>query len=190
MQIHDILGNIYSMPEDSVQKLVAKMKKLSFVKGDRILQAGKVERNIFFVEKGIVRAYLPLDGKDITFWIGMEGAAVVSLKSYVCNEPGYETVECVEDTVVYVLQREVLDELFGQDIYIANWGRRFAENEFLQAEEKFLPLLFTNATQRYEMLLKRQPYLLQCIPLEHLASYLGITPVSLSRIRAVVAGKR
>ena len=80
MQIHDILGNIYSMPEDSVQKLVAKMKKLSFVKGDRILQAGKVERNIFFVEKGIVRAYLPLDGKDVTFWIGMEGATVVSLK--------------------------------------------------------------------------------------------------------------
>lgn len=116
MQIHDILGNIYSMPEDSVQKLVAKMKKLSFVKGDRILQAGKVERNIFFVEKGIVRAYLPLDGKDVTFWIGMEGAMVVSLK--------------------------------------------------------------------------RQPYLLQCIPLEHLASYLGITPVSLSRIRAAVAGKR
>lgn len=112
------------MPEDSVQKLVAKMKKCSFVKGDRILQAGKVERNIFFVEKGIVRAYLPLDGKDVTFWIGMEGATVVSLKSYVCNEPGYETVECVEDAVVYVLQREVLDELFGLDIHIANWGRR------------------------------------------------------------------
>jgi len=111
---------------------------------------------------------------------------VVSLKSYVLGAPGYETVECVEPTLLYALNRNVLTDLYQQDIHIANWGRKFAETELLQTEERFIPLLFTTAAQRYRALLEKQPHLLQRIPLEHLASYLGITPVSLSRIRAQI----
>ena len=90
----------------------------------------------------------------------------------------------MEDSVLYLLKRYTLYQLFKEDIHIANWGRKFAESEFLQTEEKLISLLFTNASERYTSLLENNPDLLQRIPLEHLASYLGITPVSLSRIRA------
>lgn len=190
MDIKNIINNIYSLPEDSIQSLLTNLTKMIYPKGSHLIEAGVVESDIFFVAQGIVRAYIPIEGRNITFWIGMEGATVVSLKSYVNNEPGYETVECMENTIIYILKRSVLESLFLQDINIANWGRKFAEMEFLQTEERFIPLLFTTAAERYEELLKKQPHLFLRIPLECLASYLGITPVSLSRIRAKVSNKQ
>ena len=105
-------------------------------------------------------------------------------KSYVNNQQGYESMELMENSVLYLLKRKDLHELFKEDIHIANWGRKFAESEFLQTGERLISLLFTTASERYMKLIQNNPELLQRIPLECLASYLGITPVSLSRIRA------
>ena len=78
-------------------------------------------------------------------------------------------VELMEDSSLYRLRRNDLDTLYREDIHIANWGRKFAESEFLRTEERLIPLLFTTASERYELLLTQ---------------HLGVTPVSLSRIRA------
>ena len=109
---------------------------------------------------------------------------MLSLNSYVSGRPGYENIQLMEDSVLYRLGHDDLFRMYEEDIHVANWGRRFAEREFLLTEERFIPLLFTTASTRYEHLLKSSPELLQRVPLEHLASWLGITPVSLSRIRA------
>ena len=175
MDIHEIINRIYRMPEASADKVVKHLSKITYPKGYHILEAGKTETNIFFIEKGIARAYIPVDGKEVTFWIGKEGSTIVSLKSYVNNQQGYESMELMENSVLYLLK---------EDIHIANWGRKFAESEFLQTEERLISLLFTTASERYMKLIQNNPELLQRIPLECLASYLGITPVSLSRIRA------
>ena len=147
------------MPEASADKVVKHLSKVTYPKGYHILEAGKTETNIFFIEKGIARAYIPVDGKEVT-------------------------MELMENSVLYLLKRKDLHELFKEDIHIANWGRKFAESEFLQTEERLISLLFTTASERYMKLIQNNPELLQRIPLECLASYLGITPVSLSRIRA------
>lgn len=180
MDILEIINSIYQIPESSMDKLIKYLSKVTYPKGFLILEAGKVETNVFFLEKGIARAYIPVDGKEITFWIGKEGATIVSLKSYVNNQQGYETMELMEDSILYVLKRSDLYELFKEDIHIANWGRKLAELEFLQTEERLIPLLFTTASERYKILLENNPDLLQRMPLECLASYLGITPVSLT----------
>ena len=184
MDILEILNRIYTMPELSATKLAERSATVSYPKGHRILRAGKTEPNVYFLRRGIARAYMPVKGRDVTFWIGQEGDAIVSLKSYVDNAPGYETVELMEDSDLYVLSRRELDGLFREDVHVANWGRKFAESEFLKTEQRLISLLFTTATERYTELIKGNPGLLQRIPLESLASYLGITPVSLSRIRA------
>ena len=187
MDIKNIINSIYPLSEDSFQTLFACMIKRTYYKGNLLVKAGKVENSIYFVEQGIVRAYVPGEDRDVTFWIGVEGTVVVSLKSYVKHESGYETVECMENSVIYSLNQTALEALFLQDIHIANWGRKLAETELLRTEERFIPFLFTTASKRYEELLKKHPYLFARIPLEHLASYLGITPVSLSRIRARIS---
>lgn len=184
MDIRTIISRIHSLPESSLEKLEESLTRVDRPKGFRLTETGKVESNVFFLSEGIARAYLPVDGKEVTFWIGTEGSTLMSMKSFVNDDKGYETIELMEDSVLYMLERGQLYRLFEEDIHIANWGRKFAEKELLKTEERLIPLLFTTASERYRKLLRDNPELLLRLPLECLASYLGITPVSLSRIRA------
>lgn len=184
MDIKQIITQRYAMPESSLSRLKECLSEVSYPKGYRVLENGKIEKDIFFIKKGIVRAFTLMDGKDITFWIGKEGATIVSMKGYVNEEPGYETMELMEDSILYVLSRKKLQDLFLQDLHIANWGRRYAEMELLAAEERLISMLSVIASERYSELLKNNPDLLQRLPLGSIATYLGITQTSLSRIRA------
>lgn len=185
MERDEIISGIYGMPEKSVCTLASHMEKVCHPKGFHVFEAGKVESDVYFLSRGIARAFMQgHDGKDVTFWIGIEGDSLLSLKSYVHGRPGYETIELMEDSELFRVTRKELEELYHEDIWIANWGRKLAESELIRTEERLIPMLFMTATERYTRLLKDNPELLQRIPLECLASYLGITPVSLSRIRA------
>ncbi len=187
MEIKDIINRRHVLPEDSLALLRRSMELVHYPKGHHVLEIGKIERDVYFISKGIVRAFTLVDGKEVTFWVGKEGATIVSMMGYVRNEPGYETMELMEDSVLYVIKRDELQRLYNEDIHIANWGRRFAETELLDAEVRVITLLLATATERYRDLLDNQSDLLQRLPLGCIASYLGITQVSLSRIRASIA---
>lgn len=184
MNIRAILEGIYPLPEASMKALEERMEEVSFPKGYLLLSADKVESRVYFIKQGIVRAYSNQDGNEITFWFGTEGHAVISMKSYVEDQPGYENIELLEDCELLELKTCDLKELFAADIYIANWGRRFAEKELIKTEERLISRQFGTATERYAKLMKENPDLLKRVQLGHIASYLGITQVSLSRIRA------
>lgn len=186
MDIKEIINQRYAMPNASLDRLRQCLTEVSYPKGFCVLESGKIEMDIFFIKKGIVRAYTSVDGKEITFWVGKEGATLVSMKGYVNNEPGYETMELMEDSVLYVLERKKLKELFSEDLHIANWGRRYAEMELLATEERLISMLSAIASERYKELLEKEPDLLQRLPLGNIATYLGITQTSLSRIRAQI----
>ena len=108
------------------------------------------------------------------------------MKGYVNDEPGYETMELMEDSVLYVLKRKKLKELFSEDLHIANWGRRYAEMELLATEERLSSMLSAIASVRFKELLEIESDLLLRLPLGSFATYLGITQASLSRIRAQI----
>lgn len=159
MDIKEIINQRYAMPDASLDRLRQCLTEVSYPKGFRVL---------------------------ITFWVGKEGATIVSMKGYVNDEPGYETMELMEDSVLYVLERKKLKELFSEDLHIANWGRRYAEMELLATEERLISMLSAIASERYKELLEKEPDLLQRLPLGNIATYLGITQASLSRIRAQI----
>lgn len=187
MEIKQIIRAFYSMPEASEEMFSRHTREVSYPKGHILLSAGKIERRMYFVKKGIVRAYAPLDEAEITFWFGEEGAPVVSMESYVAGKPGYEYIELLEDCQLYELYVDDLHNLFTNDINIANWGRKFAESELIRAERRLISRQFRSAAERYKELLIDKPTLLQRVPLGHIASYLGITQVTLSRIRADIS---
>lgn len=186
MEIGVILDNIYKLPEVSKNNMIDLITEIECPKGYRLLNADRVERNIYFIKKGIVRAYIDLSGNEITFWFGREGDTVVSMKSYVNSQKGYENIELLEDGLLYKLNTCMLSDLFIKDIYIANWGRKFAEQELLKTEERLIARQLGTASDRYYELIKNNPELIQRVQLSYIASYLGITQVSLSRIRAKV----
>lgn len=181
-----IIDEIAKLPEESKILLKKQLSEVTFPKGHILLRAAKVESSIYFIKKGIVRAYANQDGNEITFWFGKEGQAVISMKSYVENLPGYEDIELLENCELVELKMSDLKRLFETDIHIANWGRRFAEKELVKTEERLISRQFRTATERYKELLKDSPDLVQRVQLGHIASYLGITQVSLSRIRAEI----
>ncbi|MCW3162218.1 Crp/Fnr family transcriptional regulator [Chryseobacterium oryctis] len=186
MNIDQIIDNIYTLPENSKNELKKHITEVFHPKGFCLMEADKVIPHIYFIKKGIVRAYASRDGNDITFWFGNEGETVVSMKSYVENKPGYENIELLEDCELYKLETNNLRKLFNEDIHIANWGRKFAERELVKTEELIISRQFKTSLDRYKDLMKDKPSLLRRVQLGHIASYLGITQVSLSRIRAEI----
>lgn len=179
-----LLDKIYLLPTLSRLALKKRIREVSYPKGHILLRANKVETDIYFIKKGIVRAYAQTPDNEITFWFGQEGDTVISMKSYVENQKGYEDVELLDNCDLYQLKIQDLHQLFNQDIYLANWGRKFAEQELIKTEERLISRQFRTASQRYSELLQTNPTLIQRVQLGHIASYLGITQVSLSRIRA------
>ena len=186
MNIDQILDKIYPLPESSKRMSKEQITEIEHPKGHILLRADKIETSIYFIKKGIVRAYANPGGNEITFWFGKEGDTIISMKSYIDNKEGYENVELLEDCELYLLKTKELQNLFEKDLYIANWGRKFAEQELIKTEERLISRQFRTATERYKELMKKNPDLLQRVQLGYIASYLGITQVSLSRIRAEI----
>jgi len=186
MNIDQIIDSIYPLPEESRSALKKSIAEVSYSKGHLLFRADKIEMNIYFIKKGIVRAYTHQEENELTYWFGKEGQTVISMRSYVEGRKGYENIELLEDSELYVLKAKDLQKLFKEDIHIANWGRKFAEQELIIMEERFISRQLRTATERYKELLNDDPGLIQRVQLGHIASYLGITQVSLSRIRAEI----
>lgn len=183
MDIDQIIDQISPLPESSKALLRAAFAEVAFPKNHILLKADKVERDIYFIKKGIVRAFAPQQDRDITFWFGEEGAPILSMRSYVEQKKGYENIELLEDCELYQLKIEDLHRLYHEHVHIANWGRKLAERELIKVEARIISSELFSATERYSELMKNAPSLIQRVPLKFIASYLGMTPVSLSRIR-------
>lgn len=186
MKLDEILDRIYTMPEASKKAMKGCFTEVSLPKGFILLSANKIEKNIYLIKKGMVRAYSDTENGQVTFWFGKEGDTVISMKSYVSNEKSYDNIELLEDCDLYCISADDINKLYSTDINIANWGRKFAETELLHVEERFISRQIKTATERYAELVSNTPYLLQRVPLGYIASYLGIIPASLSRIRAEI----
>ncbi|SEJ50016.1 cAMP-binding domain of CRP or a regulatory subunit of cAMP-dependent protein kinases [Dyadobacter sp. SG02] len=186
MEIDEILDHFHPLPSHSKEALKAQISRVQYPKGHMLVRSGRVEKMLYFIRSGIVRAYSDADRGDVTFWFGKEGDVVLSMKSYVSGQPGYEHIETLEPCDLYQMKAQDLETLFINDIHIANWGRRLIGQELIKTEERLISMQFKTAQERYLDLMSATPDLLQRVQLCHIASFLGITQVSLSRIRAEI----
>lgn len=180
------INSIYALKDVQLNLLTDKMDKVIFPKNKVLIEAGKIERSIYFIEKGVARAYLDGKDKQITFWFGREGDFLLSYNSYINGQAGYESIELLENSTLYEIKNDVLQRLFQENTALANWGRKFAELELITLEERCIASLFKSASERYQELLINSPELIQRIQLGYIASYLGVSQVTLSRIRAEI----
>ncbi len=186
MEIEQILTQISPISSISLHQLIDKIELINFPKNYSFLNADKIEKKVYFIKKGIVRAYTIDDGNELTFWFGKEGDSILSMRSYVENKTSYETIETIEDCELYEIKIADLQEFYLTNLEIANWGRKLAENELIKTEERFISRQVGTATDRYRKLLIETPSLINRVQLGYIASYLGISQVTLSRIRAEI----
>lgn len=186
MYIEEILKDFSTLSNESLQLIISKIKLVSLPKNTILMDADKVEKKVYFIKKGMARAYTIDDGNEITFWFGKEGDCILSMRSYVINKPSYETIQLLEDCELYEIEMKELFDLYLSNLEIANWGRKFAEIELINTEERFISRQIGTAKNRYEKLLSENPSLINRVQLGYIASYLGISQVTLSRIRSEI----
>ncbi len=177
------INSIYPLVTTELQLLLNAMERIEFPKNHIIIRADKVERYIYIIEKGIARAYSNNDKQQTTFWFGEETDVILSYNSYINRQPGYENIELLEDSILHRIADTRLQELYLTHIGLSNWGRKLAEIELIKTEERLINRQFKTAAERYLELINNTPSLIKRVQLGYIASYLGITQVSLSRIR-------
>ena len=152
-------------------------------KGDFFLKQGQIISSLFVIETGLVRAYYIKDNREINSWFGFENIILGSAFPVFYDKPSYENIQFLEPSTYYYLTSKDLNDLYKRFPEMNTIGRKMAEEYCVILEERIGSLQTENAEQRYHSLLKFQPDAIQRISLGHIASYLGITQETLSRIR-------
>ena len=163
----------------SMNVFVRKAKKKEI-----LISEGKICDQLFFIKKGFLRGFHYQNGKEITTWFGFENDFATSSYSFVSQKVGYETVEVIEDSILYTITYENLDSIYGRHPEFNYVGRLLTEKYYIDLMERALCLQFQTAKESYEQLVATHPHILKRASLGHIASYLGISQETLSRIRA------
>lgn len=148
-----------------------------------LLQEGDISRKMFFVEEGCLRASINSHGKDVTTQFFFEGSTVASIESFRTNRPSPISIRSVEPTTVLVLQKKDFELILNDFPEVKELLLEIAFRRFEAYSRLFTSYITQTPRQRYLTLLKGDPRIIERIPQHYIASYLGITPVSLSRIR-------
>jgi CRP-like cAMP-binding protein len=159
-------------------------EKVSFAKNELLLTQGQICRHLYFLETGALRGFYNLDGKEITHWFGFENDFVTSFHSFITGEAAVENIQLIEGGILWVISKETLTGLFNQHHEIERLVRIVYEKYYIRLEERFVNAQFKTASEWYENLLLHTPHIIERVPLGYIASYLGISQETLSRIRS------
>lgn len=172
------------LPKESANAMASVLACKKYKKGERILDEGEVCDALRFIEKGMLRQFYFKYAKDLTEHIGYEEGMVVCLESYLKQEPTRLMIESLEPTVLWEARKEDMERLSIEDPHIGTLYRRFFEQSLIDSQVKADILRFEPAHERYSRLLKRHPEILKRAPLVYIASFLQMTPETLSRVRS------
>lgn len=177
--------------EQTIKEHIEQLKKVRIKKGNFLLRQGDVCKHSFFVEEGLLKYYSIDDkGKQHILQFAPEGWFVVDRESMFFNQPSQYFIETLEDSVVTMMDEDVFAELSLQNKSFALFNNRLLHNHIRHLQNRINLLLSATAEERYLEFVKIYPDLLLRVPQTLVASYLGITPESLSRVRKDLATKR
>ncbi|OYD41666.1 hypothetical protein CHU00_10750 [Sphingobacterium cellulitidis] len=185
MEFREIANSIQPLNDDQFSLLEGITELIEVPKNHTLIYSDKTSPYIYFQKEGICRIYYHKEEKEIILGFTFPGEVLISLNSYIHQKPGYETIQTLEKSSVYRIHTLKLLALYESHTMISNWGRRLAELEALKIEERLMLRLFKSSHESYEELLKKAPNITNRIKLGYIASYLGISQVTLSRIRGI-----
>jgi CRP-like cAMP-binding protein len=148
-----------------------------------LLHEGEIATHLFFIRKGCLRMWFNKDGKDITTQFFFEGQAVASIESFMSGQPSLFTLESIEPSVIVSISKENFEMLHRVYPELKEGFQTILFQRFRNYAQLFLSRIKDTPRERYEELLTHHPEIIKRVPQHYIASYLGITPISLSRIR-------
>ncbi len=180
----EFFKSLQLLSDAELQKIVGLPKEKTLKKGEYLIQEGKICNEIVFVKSGILRSfYNNSEGSEITNCITFENEFMSAFSSFITQQPTDENIQALYDSDLLSINREELNRLYESSLTWQKVGRMLTEFQYVEIEKRIVSFQKQTAKQRYDTLLKYRSNYIKFIPLQHLASYLGITPRHLSRLR-------
>ena len=178
------LARKYStMTHDELDTLESILVPMKFTKGQTILAEGEVCRNIMYIAKGLVRQFYFKKEKEVTEHMSVEGGMIMCIESLFKEEPTKLQVEAIEPTIMYFLPKQRLEEVALHNVNIQILYRKILEESLIQSQIHADLVRFETAQDKYKRMCKLAPQVVLRAPLVYIASYLQMTPETLSRVR-------
>jgi CRP-like cAMP-binding protein len=181
------LENIFKMAglsTDGAEVLNRHVIYMEAAKGAFLIKKGQHCNHLYIIEKGLTRIFSVIKGKEITSLFARENDIVTSTHALFTKTPAIENVEVLEDALLLKIDYSLFVTLCKEHHELFNLYRYLMEKYYLALEERTLSLQFDSALERYQKLLSRDPFILQRASLTSIASFLGMSPITLSRMRA------
>lgn len=184
MAFIDYLNSVIRVSEQLKERLDDLIAIEDVKKGHSLLRTSERCSDLYYIEKGLLRGYYYSDSKEITHWFAREGEFATCFYSFITQKPAVENIETLEPCELVSIPYSGLQKLYRDFPETERIGRLLTEAYYVKLENRLLGQHFTDAKTRYDSLLANNPTLLQRAPLGYVASYLGITQETLSRIRS------
>ncbi len=156
----------------------------TFSRNTELLEIGKRAQSMFFIQKGLARAFYFHDGKDVTDYFAIDGQFIGAVPSLFTGQPSEKAIQLIEESEVYHFNSADFERLCSIHHDLEHIARRLANFALLEEQQRIESLRFYSMKERYTLLEKKYPGIANRCPLHYIASYLGTTQVSISRIRA------
>lgn len=178
------LDSVHPLSEGLKEHLQAVLKVRTLPRKELLLRAGHVCRHIFFIEQGLLRCYYLKEEHEVCSWFMREGDVIISVESFFGQKPGYEYIQAIEDCTLYYIEYGELQAIYRDFPEFNYVGRVLTEKYYCRSEQRLYSLRMQRSHERYDHLMQHERELLLRVPAKYLASYLGITEVTMSKVRA------
>ena len=185
--LREYYERIIKLQESEWEFIAAHFNRKVFDKKKIITKQGETENYLSFIESGIVRFYIPGDENELTFNFSFNKEFTCAYDSFLTQTPSEYELQALTETIVWQISYSDLQKVYAQTQAGNYLGRFASEKLFLAKSKRELSLLKYNAKERYLRLFSEQPDILKFIPMKYIASYIGITPQGLSRIRRQIS---
>jgi CRP-like cAMP-binding protein len=185
--LKSFLSQYAQLSPDALDEVAMKFKKRSVKKNGFLLQEGEICKDLVFVQNGCLRLYYMEEDIEVSVWFALKESSAIEIYSFISETPTNYFLQAIEDTEILYLPKTELNKLYTSHPKMQELMRKFWEDVILHLLERFTALQKDTAEQRYRDLLNK-PELLQSIPQKYLASFIGVTPTSLSRIKKSFRG--
>ena len=182
-ELEKYIQTYFGVNQNDRSTISAYFKPLTLKKGDFFLKTGRYSDRLGFVQTGIIREFVVMDEKEVTKWISTKGYFVVDLSSFLFQNPGRWNIQALTDCELHVIDQKDYQKI-GQ--VVPRWAeleKLFIAKCFTVLEDRILQHLSMSAEERYRQLFQFNGELFNQVPLQYLASMLGMTPETLSRLR-------
>jgi CRP-like cAMP-binding protein len=182
-ELESHIHHTFSISPEDCQKVASLFKPEVLGKGTHWLQAGNYAKKMSFLQQGLLRVYVTQPNREVTQWIGTTGYFVTDISSFLFGRPARFSIQALTDTRLFTITQEQYVQL-GQ--LVPKWNeleKLFISNCFITLENRVFDLISLSAEERYQKLFDQQRELFNLVPLQYLASMLGMTPETFSRIR-------